>query len=131
MMFFRFMFRNMEEKYGQFVEDMMAAQARIESGDSDEEELLGPHGASIRIESTSDGGVRYSGSGVEGGIVGQRFPGTDERLPSYPEDAPFLPHTPASVTEFPKNGWRSISWHRVPEPTRLAAEIRVQLRDAG
>ena len=130
-MIFRLFFRSAEEKYVQLIEDSAAAQARLESGASKVEEVVSPDGTLLRMTKLEDGGIHYSSAGGEFEVSGQRFQDTEERPSAYPADAPFLPNVQVSVTEIPQNGWRSISWHRVPEPTRLFGEIGRQLGDSG
>jgi len=130
-MIFRPFFRGAEEKFGQFVEDSVAAQTRLTSGQSTVEEVESPHGTILRLTKLRDGGIQYSSAGGDVEASGRRFPQAEERPSSYPTDAPFIPNVQVSVTEIPQNGWRSISWHRVPEPTRLFAEIGKQLVDNG
>ena len=130
-MIFRPFIRAADDKFGQFVEDSAAAQARLASGQSTVEEVVSPDGAMLRLTKLRDGGVHYSSAGGEVEASGNRFPEAEERPASYPVDAPFIPKVQVSVTEIPQNGWRSISWHGVPEPTRLFAEIGKQLGDNG
>jgi len=130
-MFSKAFFRGKQEEYGQLVEDVLTAQARLESGEAKEEEVLTPEGTRIQMEKAEDGAVHYSSVGSDVEFVGQRFPETGERPSSYPTDAPFLPSVRVSLTEIPENGWRSLSWHGVSDPTRRAKEIGEQLRGSG
>lgn len=111
---------------------LMAAQTRIESGRTDSEEVVVPFGGPVlRMDRQADGTVVSSSPGGSQDFHSVSYPAAPARMPSYPDDLPFLHGVRASVMQIPAWGRRVVSWRRADQIEARVADLVAQLVEDG
>jgi hypothetical protein len=125
--------KGMPEEWKEFQEEVKAASERVRSGESDLEELTLPDGETMRLirDPEVPGAYVVESSQAEQTLRAVTFEPASERPTGYPDDLPFLPNCPCSVTTISGADARSVTWFGPPEPTLALESLGAQLVGEG
>lgn len=125
--------RGLPEEWKAFGERVKAASERVRSGESDLEELTLPDGETMRLirDPEVPGAYVVESSQANQTLRAVTFEPSSERPQGYPEDLPFLPGCPCSVTTISNTDARSVTWFGPPEPALALESLGAQLVGDG